>query len=453
MKSILLIGDLRGLEVLTNSIARIDNIIIQQAEDEKSGLRTLADDDISLMVCNLSADGVITLDSLAKFTVRYPFIPCVVTLDPEKFDVAEVMKRGVSVCLCHPVNPEEVQSQVVKALEESSSGAIRGIPIHSLLQMLEGEGKTCTLRVRHKEETGLIYINKGIIVSAETGTLVGEDAVYTIVTWDKSEVEILHFNCQRRQAITKPLISLIMEAFRLKDERDSLQARQDFPAKSKLDLKHLSTAGNRISLDIGAKIKMEFNGLDTTLVSTMVGMIPDQYLIVTMPQPFSVVREAIQNESRIVVKYVHMGRLCMFKTVLLRAIDEPHQLLFLNYPPVIHFHELRRAKRTSIFVPCTVHMAQGPEYYGVMIDLSGLGCLCQIKARGNTNLPSFDIDTRIQLRCLLPGLKEDQELGGVVKNIKKTTSEVRLGIEFFGLQTYLRDVIEKYLYSVESITS
>lgn len=452
MNSILLIGSFDGQDALVKAASSLPDTSLTKAEDEQGARINLAASDPSLIICNLKDSGPVQLDNLAKITRRYPHIPAIVTLNPDHFQVPEVMKTGVSVCLCHPVDPGELVNQIVKVLEESTSGSVRGIPIHSLLQMLETEEKTCTLRISNRDETGHIFIRKGVVIAAELGERVNEDAVYAILTWENSEVELLHFNSQRAKTIKKPLISLIMEAFRLKDERDSLKEKQELSKKPKLDLKHISTSGSRISLDIGAKIKMEFDELETPLVSTMIGMVPDQYIIVSTPQPFSIVQNAMENENRVIVKYVHMGRLCMFKSLLLKTITDPSNLLFLNYPPVIHFHELRRAKRTSIFVPCTIHLPQGPEYYGVLVDLSGLGCLCQVKMKGNADLPAFDIDTRIQLRCLLPGLKDDQELGGIVKNIKKSATEVRIGIEFIGLQTYLKDVIEKYLYSVESIS-
>lgn len=243
-----------------------------------------------------------------------------------------------------------------------------------------------------------------------------------------------------------------MEGFRLKDERDSLKKKQESQQKPKLELKHISTAGNRISLEIGSKIKMEFDEMDTPLVSTMVGMVPDEYLLVTPPTPFSVVQAAMGSGSRIIIKYLHMGRLCMFKTKLQKAIDDPHHLLFLDYPPVIHYHELRRAKRTSIFIPCTLHLSSGAKFYGVLIDLSGLGCLCQIKAKGNAPLPSIDIETKVQLQCLLPGLEEGQELTGTVMNFKMSSTEAHIGLGFSGLQDHLRQVIERYISSVENIT-
>ncbi len=423
------------------------------ARDEKTAIIIAEQEDVDLIIYDFSSMKKPQVDNLARLTTKLPYIPCLAIFDADNEIAEAIQSAGVSNVLTRPLDATNLHSHTIQQLELATSGQVRGIPIHSLLQMLESDEKTCTLKIQGKGGTGLIFVDKGVVTGAETTDQSDEDAVYSIITWEGAAVEIRYYNRQRPRTIQKPLISLIMEGFRLKDERDSLKQKQESEKKPRLDLKHISTAGNRISLDIGSKLKMEFNEVDTPLVSTMVGMIPDEYLIVTTPSPSSIVKTALNSDTRIIVKYLHIGRLCMFKTRLLKSIEDPHQLLFLDYPPVIHYHELRRAKRTAIFLPCTLHLRKGPEFYGVLVDLSGLGCLCQIKTKGNAPLPNIDINSKVQLRCLLPGMKEDQELSGQVKNLKKSANETRIGIEFTDLQGYLKETIEKYVYSVESIVN
>lgn len=455
MKTIII---LESSDVEQESVADIldqapDDFNLLFAQGEQAAIVIAQQHTPDLIIYDLSTMDTASIDNLERFVYKLAYIPCLVIIGEDAKLAEEINTTGVTRCLPRPLNPQELHINSVELLEQATSGQVKGIPIHSLLQMLESDEKTCTLKVQSKGDSGLIYVEKGVVVAAETADQENEDAIYSIITWEDAAVEIRYYNSTHKQEINKPLISLIMEAFRLKDEQDSLKEKQKTQKKPRLELKHFSTAGNRISLDIGSKIKMEFDNVDTPLVSTMVGMIPDEYLIATTPTPFSIVKTALESGSRIIIKYLHMGRLCMFKTQLLKAIEDPHQLLFLDYPPVIHYHELRRAKRTAIFIPCTLHLNQGPEFFGVLVDLSGLGCLCQIKSKGNAPLPNIGIETQVKLRCLLPGLKEDQELTGVVKNIKRSSSETRIGIEFNNLQEYLKETIERYIYSVESITS
>ena len=139
----------------------------------------------------------------------------------------------------------------------------------------------------------------------------------------------------------------------------------------------------------------------------------------------------------------------MFKSMLVQAVASPAQMLFFEYPAVIHYHELRKAKRMAIFIPSTFHLNNETEHYGALIDLSITGCLCQIKHKGDTPPPQIDINTSVALRCLLPGIKEEQELCGRVRNMKIDKHDTRVGIEFEHLHPHLLNTISRYLYSIE----
>ncbi len=149
------------------------------------------------------------------------------------------------------------------------------------------------------------------------------------------------------------------------------------------------------------------------------------------------------------VKYVYMGKMWMFKSQLLGATQTPVPLLFLEYPKVIHYHELRKAKRSTIFIPSTFHLQGEKELFGVLIDMSLTGSLCQIKHKSEANIPVMDIDSTVILRCLLPGIPDEQQLYGKVKNMKIEHGETRIGVEFDSLQPQLTNTIGKYLYSLD----
>jgi hypothetical protein len=62
------------------------------------------------------------------------------------------------------------------------------------------------------------------------------------------------------------------------------------------------------------------------------------------------------------------------------------------------------------------------------------------------------MNTSVLLRCLLPGIKEEQQINGRVKNMQIDPAEIRIGIEFENLQPHLADTIGQYLYSIESFS-
>jgi|GEM_PF-794643 len=426
-------------------------INILTAKEEKAAITIMSQHHVDLVVCDLALPKTDTLEGFSLLTHTFPYVPCIALSAELGASSAEAIRRGASRCLEKPVVAAELLQYAADLLDTDTSGTVKGIPIHSFLQMLESEEKTCTLQVNHQKDTGLLYIQNGLLVDAETKNFIGEGAAQLILSWQETVVQLRYFNGQRKRQINKPLLSIIMEAFRLRSEKEKdLQGAA--PVKDhQLPLKHLSTQGKRLPLEIGSRVKLEFPHLDSRFESTMVGMLQDHYLILTNPQPLADMAEKISLEQRVIIKYVHKGRVWMFKAQLLKTVEAPYQLLFFEYPVVLHYHELRESKRSAIFIPCTFHMAEEPELYGTLIDLSTIGALCRIRHKADQPLPQIDISGDIMLRCLMPGIKEEQKLTGTIRNLVIDTTETRIGIEFADLQPHLADTIGNYLFAIDGV--
>ncbi len=424
-------------------------INILTAKEEKAAINIMSQHHVDLVVCDLALPKSDTLDGFSLLTHTFPYVPCIALSAALGASSAEAIRRGATHCLEKPVIAAELLQYAADLLDTDTSGTVKGIPIHSFLQMLESEEKTCTLQVNHQKDTGLLYIQNGLLVDAETKNFIGEEAAQLILTWQETVVQLRYFNGQRKRQINKPLLSIIMEAFRLSSEKEK-ELQGAAPVKDhQLPLKHLSTLGKRLPLVIGSRVKLEFPHLDSRFESTMVGMLQDHYLIFTNPQPLADMDEKVSLEQRVIIKYVHKGRVWMFKAQLLKTVEAPYQLLFFEYPVVLHYHELRESKRSAIFIPCTFHMAEEPELYGTLIDLSMTGALCRIRHKADQPLPKIDITGDVMLRCLMPGIKEEQKLTGSVRNLVIDTNETRIGIEFGNLQPHLADTIGNYLFALD----
>jgi len=288
----------------------------------------------------------------------------------------------------------------------------------------------------------------GELIGAETKTFVGEEAAQLILSWPETRLKLLYFNGQYKRQIYKDLLSIIIESFELSSELQGI----DGPGRTKpihqLPLQHATTEGKELPLKLGSRVKIIFFDLETEAESSLVGMINGNSIIVENPIPETDLEPQISGR-RVLIKYINNGRMLMFKSQLICATETPASLLFFEYPKVIHFHELRNAKRSSIFIPSTFHLQGEKELYGVLIDMSLTGSLCQIKHTAQQEVPIMDIDSTVILRCLLPGIPEDQQLYGKVKNMKIEHGETRIGVEFDSLQPHLTDTIGKYLYSLE----
>jgi hypothetical protein len=97
-------------------------------------------------------------------------------------------------------------------------GRIQGIALSSLLQLIELEEKSCTLRVNSGEKTGLLYCKGGELIAAEAGGQKGKKAALEIICWDQSVIQIENSCRFGSREINIPLMALLMESQKLKDE-------------------------------------------------------------------------------------------------------------------------------------------------------------------------------------------------------------------------------------------
>jgi len=98
-------------------------------------------------------------------------------------------------------------------------GQIKGISLISFLQIVQMEKLTCTLAVSYSKKKGSLFIKDGEIISSKTNTgLKNLDAAFDILCWDDPSIELKKNMPAKERHINMPLMSLLMEATRLKDE-------------------------------------------------------------------------------------------------------------------------------------------------------------------------------------------------------------------------------------------
>lgn len=104
----------------------------------------------------------------------------------------EAWRRGVEAeaVLVKPLDIDQLLARVERLLDLHHGSVVRGIPLPTLLQVLEGERKTATLRVEGPE-SGSLWIRDGVVVRAERGELRGREAVFAMLDWRLPVVEVL----------------------------------------------------------------------------------------------------------------------------------------------------------------------------------------------------------------------------------------------------------------------
>jgi CheY-like chemotaxis protein len=105
---------------------------------------------------------------------------------------------------------------------DGAKGKLQGIMLVSFLQLIEVEGKTCTLTVSSNSKTGTLSCVNGKLLNASVAGLKDLDAAYEMISWDNAFIEISNTVDNRDVEITVPLVNVIMEGLSRKDENAAL---------------------------------------------------------------------------------------------------------------------------------------------------------------------------------------------------------------------------------------
>ena len=121
----------------------------------------------------------------------FPSVP--VLLVGEETGGAEASAYDVRVR--RPPDMDELLAHTDRLVRRSRQSVVRGISLASLLQVIELERKTFTLRVGQGESHGRIGLRDGELIHAQVGAATGKEALFTILGWP-SPVLSLEEGCE-----------------------------------------------------------------------------------------------------------------------------------------------------------------------------------------------------------------------------------------------------------------
>jgi uncharacterized protein (TIGR02266 family) len=156
------------------------------------------------------------------------------------------LELGAEDYLIKPVRREEMLARVRNVLRRLESrrpaapapslmrGRLEVMGLPNIVQVLEAEGRTGTLRLSHDGRRGEIQFVEGRVAAATEGSRQGEVAIYRMLAWDKGDFELEQISTPAPTAaqIDQPNQSLLMEGMRRLDELPDLRRALGAPAGS-----------------------------------------------------------------------------------------------------------------------------------------------------------------------------------------------------------------------------
>lgn len=201
-----------------------------------------------------------------------------------------------------------------------------------------------------------------------------------------------------------------------------------------------------VRVDPGTSVQIEIDGVATRLQSTVVGIKPGGFLIVTLPNSNISIQSKLYRGNAVVLRYLYEGSAVAFQSTLLAATSEPAKLLFLGCPKVVAQRSLRAEHRVDCRLPARLS-ANGQECPAVVLDLSMAGVNCVL--RPVEECPStLAKDADVTLHLQLPGYSGELPLQGTVRGRGEDRDPAGIGIEFAELPPEAAGPLRQYLQAV-----
>lgn len=219
MKNVLIVDDevaflssaAEGLKVYDKSFS------VFTAQNGVEALAKLSERSFDLLVTDLKMPVMDGFELLIKVSRLFPRIPVIVITafgTPEIED--RLFGKGILGYLEKPLDIELLAERIFDGLSVSSQEFIQEVfTLDSFMELIRLEKKTCTLLVKSKDRTGTLYFLDGELIDTEAGEMSGEEAVFEILDWDQSVINIFN-SCDRQQ---KEIHSPIQTILKRKEER------------------------------------------------------------------------------------------------------------------------------------------------------------------------------------------------------------------------------------------
>jgi DNA-binding response OmpR family regulator len=112
------------------------------------------------------------------------------------------------------ISPKQAQTRT-----QGVHGSLREMKPADFLQTLSAAEKDVEVRLKRVDaRIGIIFVQKGEVVHAQTGELKAEEAFYDLMHWHEGEFEMISCTDFPPRTIHSPLMSLLIEGYRRWDE-------------------------------------------------------------------------------------------------------------------------------------------------------------------------------------------------------------------------------------------
>lgn len=215
MKTVLIVDDeSMFLASLVEGLAVYqDEFKVITASNGRQAVEAFAANNISLVVTDLKMPVMDGFQLLAYLMSAHPQTPAIVMTAFGTPEIEDCIRDFETFgYLEKPIDFQLLADTIRVGINPQSSRHLPGITLTSFLQLLEGERKTCFLKIKSEGRRGNLYFSEGELFDATHNNLTGDLAAAEIVNWQNAEIEISNIFLKLRRRVEKPLRQILLEA-------------------------------------------------------------------------------------------------------------------------------------------------------------------------------------------------------------------------------------------------
>jgi c-di-GMP-binding flagellar brake protein YcgR len=152
----------------------------------------------------------------------------------------------------------------------------------------------------------------------------------------------------------------------------------------------------------------------------------------------------LKEGEHLTVKYILSDDVFGFNSHIIRTLQDPDDLVFLEYPREVESCNIRAKKRVKCFLPIRMLLDQ-TCLNGSIFNINETGCLCTV----DTSPLGDGIRTHLVHLELAYGQFETLLIKGEIRNSRQEGELTRFGIRFDSLDRFSKQVLTTLVPSLK----
>ena len=214
-------------------------------------------------------------------------------------------------------------------------------------------------------------------------------------------------------------------------------------------------------------MQVELPSVGMRFLSKVIGVDREKAVIVDSPLytfDEDTLESIIGNDA--IVRFEKKGNKFGFRSKVLNAEFGELQYLFLEYPLTMEVYQARKEPRFDAMIPAVMIVlgltgsdlddliiSKGERFKGTVVNISMTGCCFVIETQKYPTAPEIDIDAMIVLEMRYRESEEKTLTMAKIKNIRKDSNEISLGLMFSDISGEFTDGLVSYIALLDEIRS